>query len=112
LYVCSPKVYPELQEDLIITGCHSILVPDMTYKEKTDTIDLLGELFVTENRYRLMACVDQRAEPYDKEGVFTVWHFALENPQPRANYGVYANGLLVESSSIRMMNEYSGMELV
>ena len=59
-----------------------------------------------------MACIDQRTEPYEKEGVFTIWHFALEHENNRANYGVYANGLLVETSSKRMMSEYSGMELI
>jgi hypothetical protein len=112
LYICHPQMYPELHEDLILTGCHSILVPNMTDKEKADTTELLGELFVTDNHYRLMACIDQRARPYIVDGLYTVWHFALQNIHPRANYGIYANGLLVESSSIRMMNEYSGMELV
>jgi len=112
LYRCRKEKYPELNEDLIITGCHSILVYTITDKERADLEELMGKIYVTEKRYRLMACVDERAEPYEEEGLFTIWHFALEHEHIRANYGVYANGLLVESSSKRMMSEYSGMELL
>ena len=112
LYRCSKDKYPDLTEDLIITGCHSILVYTITDKEREDLEELMGKIYVTENRYRLMACVDERAEPYDQEGLYTIWHFALEHEHIRANYGVYANGLLVESSSKRMMSEYSGMKLI
>jgi hypothetical protein len=111
LYRCSPKQYPELTEDLILTGCHSILVKDITQKHREETYELLGDIFVTDEHYRLLACIDERATPYEEEGVFTIWHFALEHEHMRANYGVYANGLLVETSSKRMMSEYSGMEL-
>ena len=112
LYRCSKDKYPDLTEDLIITGCHSILVYTITDKEREDLEELMGKIYVTEQRYRLMACVDERAEPYDQEGLYTIWHFALEHEHIRANYGVYANGLLVESSSKRMMSEYSGMKLL
>ena len=112
LYKCSPAKYPELTGDLILTGCHSILTSTLSDEQRDDIEEVMGRVFVTENRYRLMACIDQRAEPYEKEGVFTIWHFALEHEHIRANYGVYANGLLVETSSKRMMSEYSGMELI
>ncbi len=112
LYKCSPKQYPELTEDLIITGCHSILVDKITDIERVRTINYLGLLFFTEKKYRLMACLDEKAEPYAEEGIHTIWHLALENDDYYMNYGIYANGLLVETTSIRMMKELSGMELV
>jgi hypothetical protein len=80
--------------------------------ERDDTIGLLGRLFMTENKYRLLACIDERAKPYSKEGLYTIWHFSLENADYYMNYGVYANGLLVESSSRRMMCEYFGLTQV
>jgi hypothetical protein len=67
---------------------------------------------VTDKKYRLMACLDDRTEPYEVEGVHNIWHFALEHEDHKMNYGVYANGLLVETTSIRMMHQLSGMELV
>jgi len=112
LYKCTKTNYPEVFEDLIVTGCHSILVDDITDEQRKDITELAGRIFITEDKYRLMACLDERAEPYTEEGVYTVWHFALENDNYYFNYGVYANGLLVESTSQRMMKELSGMELV
>jgi len=71
----------------------------------------MGKIYVTEGDYRVPACLDDRAVPLDEEGEMTIWHFALENDCIYSNYGVYANGLLVESSSIRYMREFSGMDL-
>ena len=112
LFKCSKENYPEIIEDLYITGCHSILVDKLSDKEREDCIDIMGKVYVTENRYRMMACIDERAKPYEEEGLYTIWHFALENADIRMNYGIFANGLLVETSSKRMMSQYSGMELL
>ena len=111
LYKCSTSKYPQLKDDLYITGCHSILEFPITEKQKEDTIKHLGKLFVTDKKYRLMACVDERAEPWNSKGVYTIWHFALENLDERMNYGVYANGgLLVETCSIFFCKNKSNME--
>ena len=111
LYKCSTSKYPELKDDLYITGCHSILEFPITEKQKEDTIKHLGKLFVTDKKYRLMACVDERAEPWNSKGEYTIWHFALENSDERMNYGVYANGgLLVETCSISFLKTKSNME--
>ena len=113
LYKCSPSKYPELKDDLYITGCHSILEFPITEKQKEDTIKHHGKLFATDNKYRLMAYVDERAEPWNSEGKYTIWHFALENTDERMNYGVYANGgLLVESCSIKMLTNKSNMTFI
>ena len=111
LYKCSPSKYPELNADLYITGCHSILESTITDKQKEDTIKHLGRVFITDKKYRLMACIDERAEPWNSEGVYPIWHFALENPDDGMNYGVYANGLLVETCSIRALKNKSNMTL-
>jgi len=59
----------------------------------------------------LPACVDERASVYLKEGPYAIYHLALENDNYYHNYGIYANGLLVESCSKRYLNELSGMTL-
>jgi len=112
LYKCPKEKYPELTDDLFITGCHSILVKDITEEERLQLLDLQGKIYITNNHYRLVATVDQRAEPHAEEGVFNIWHLALENENYYFNYGIYANGLLVETTSLRMMKEFSGMDLV
>jgi len=113
LYKCSADKYPELKEDLIITGCHSILVDELTEEQRADTIKRLGKIFVTDRKYRLMACVDERAEPLKEPGVHTIYHFALEDEDELRNFGVYANGgLLVETCSIKTLKNKSNLVIV
>ena len=113
LYKCSASKYPSLKNDLYITGSHSILEFPITEKQKEDSIRHLGKLFVTDKKYRLMACVDERAEPWGSEGTYTIYHFALEHPDEKMNYGVYVNGgLLVETCSIRFLKNKSNMQIL
>ena len=113
LYKCTPAKYHELTEDLYITGCHSILVNTITDKQKEDIIKHLGKIFITDKKFRLIACVDERAEPWNSSGCYTIWHFALENADDGMNYGVYANGgLLVETCAIRTLKTKSNMTLI
>jgi len=113
LYKCSTNKYAELKEDLYITGCHSILVNNITDLQREQSIKQSGKVFVTDKKYRLMACIDERAEPWASEGTYTIWHVALENDNIKMNYGVYANGgLLVETCSINYMRTKANMQLI
>jgi len=113
IYKCTNDNYPEIFEDLLITGCHSILVDDFTNEEqKNMTIEINKKIFVTDGKYRLPACVDLRSSIYETPGMYTIYHLALENDDQRMNYGIYANGLLVETCSKRYLKELSNMTLV
>ena len=110
LYKCSTSKYPELKDDLFITGCHSILVDKITDKEKDVLTRQLGRIFVTDKKYRLTAYADERAEPWNSEGKYTIWHIVLEHENPVMNYGIYVNGgLLVESCSKHVLKNKSNM---
>ena len=113
LYICQQNQFPELFEDLVLTGCHSILVDNFADdQEREAAIAVNGDLYITDDKYRLPACVDMRTNVYGVAGTYTIYHFALENDNYYWNYGVYANGLLVETSSKRYMKELSNMELI
>lgn len=112
LYELTQEKYPEITEDLILTGCHCILTETITDEERAGIIDVMKDVYVTDRKYRLPACVDERATPYQVEGVFSIWHLALEHDDMYMNYGIYANGLLVETTSKRMISQYSGMKLI
>ena len=114
LYKCTQEQYPEVFEDLVITGCHSILVDEFKdEKERQETGNLNnGRFFATDDKHRLPACVDERTSVYEKEGFFTIYHLALEHDNYYMNYGIYANGLLVETCSKRYLKELSNMELI
>jgi len=113
LYKCSKEFYPDIWEDLVLTGCHSILIDNFKSEEqKNKAIEVNGNLYITDDKYRLPACVDDRTTVYETPGKYTIYHLALENDNYYYNYGIYANGLLVETSSKRYMKELSGMELI
>jgi len=114
LYKCTSEHYPEMiEEDLILTGCHSILMQRFaTSEQREKTREIIGQIYLTDGKVRLPACVDERAVPYEVEGVFDIWHIALENDDYYMNYGIYANGLLVETCSKRFLKELSGMTLI
>jgi hypothetical protein len=107
LIVSKKEAYPELTEDLYITGCHSILVDTITTLQKVKMIYLLNKIFATDTKYRLIACVDERSIPFEKEGTFLIWHIALEHEDMMMNYGIYANGLLVESCCKEHMKKFT-----
>jgi len=113
LFRLTPSNYPELTEDLIVTGCHSRLVDKLEPKQKARHLQLMKTLYMTTGKFRLMAFIDEKAEPYQNPGKHEIWHFALENEEVVCNYGVYANGgLLVETASIHNMIERSGLVLI
>ena len=113
LYKCSQTEFPEIFEDLIITGCHSILLDEFKNEEyKNKSIEINGKVYVTDKKYRVPACVEERASIYEPAGEYKIYHIALENDSYYMNYGVYANGLLVETCSKRYLKEYSNMTLI
>ena len=110
LYTCSKNKFEEVFEDLVITGAHSLLVDNFTNEEQREkTNQLLGDIYVTDNKYRVPACVDNRTSVYKTPGTYTIYHLALEHDDYYMNYGIYANGLLVETCSKRYLKELSGM---
>ena len=112
LYRLTNKEFPELFEDLIITGCHSLLVDSLTEEQKQKILETYGEFKITNDKYRLEAYLEPKAKPWEEECEIEVWHLALECQDYYKNYGIWANGLLVETISKRGLKEYSGMELI
>lgn len=112
LYRLKQAHYADLFDDLVITGCHSTLVDGLTHKQIQDTLGIFDMVFMTDDKYRLLACLDEKAQPYEKSGNFTIYHIALDHADYFMNYGIYANGLLVESCSQRYLKELSGMRLI
>ena len=114
LYRCSKAEYPEMEEemdDLMLTGCHCILVDELSEEQERASMSLYDTLLITDDKYRLSACFDRRALPYEDKGIFNIWHLALDHEDYYMNYGIYAHGLLVETCSQRSILEMSNMTL-
>jgi hypothetical protein len=117
LYRCSPNVFPELFEDLVMTGYHAVLQSTLPPALETKVREMYkGDVYITEDMYRVPVCLYPRAKVFipdgDAETEFEIFNFALEAEDRYVNYGVYANGLKVESTSIRYMEDLSQMEFL
>lgn len=113
LFVYRRDQYPEILEDLVLTGCHSILVDRFSSDQQREkTLKTNGDIYITDNKYRLPACVDEKAVIFEASGDYLIYHIALENEDYYMNYGIYANGILVETCSKRYLKEISGMKLL
>lgn len=77
----------------------------MTEQQTMETLIESGDIFITDDKYRLMSHLDVRSVPYTCEGNYTIYHVTLEHPDEYMNYGIWANGLLVESCSRKSMEE-------
>ena len=112
IYKCTNDNYPEIFEDLYITGLHAVLVDELTEEQHSQikTIYNDNEL-LTDSKYRLPVCFDERAIPYEEEEQISIYHLALDNENETMNYGIFANGLLVETASIGLLKE-SGMIMI
>jgi hypothetical protein len=113
LYILKKEKFTDLFEDLIVTGCHCILrnyfVDEKEYKE---IFEEMKEIFVTEGYFRIPAYIARGSDIYENSGLHEIWHLALEHYDDKMNYAIYANGLLVESTSLRMMRELSNLTLI
>ena len=96
-----------------MTGAHSILVDDFVSPEQEEkTKEVNGDVYITDGKCRLPVCADKRALTYDVPGIHTIYHLALENNDDYMNYGIYANGLLVESCSNFSLKGHPNITLI
>jgi hypothetical protein len=110
LYKYSKETHPELIEDLVITGFHARLVDEYKNDEESEKAhELLHEDDKVDNKFKLPAYVDETSIVYEEKGNHNVFHIVLENEDVTGKYGIYANGMLVESCSKFDMINYAKM---
>jgi hypothetical protein len=100
MYILKKNKFEDLKEDLVLTGCHSLLTLDLDRETYDNIKKVNGDVYVTDNMYRLPVYFNSKSEPYvDNYGDIVVYNVALGDNE-RVNYGIYANGLLVETCFI------------
>lgn len=111
LFIYKKDSIPNLHDDLIVTGGHSMLVDTISVNEYNTICHFWKRVYGTsDKKIRMPACLDTRSEPYEMAGEFDVYHIVLEHSTDDQDYGVYANGMLSESCSayaMRKMREYN-----
>jgi hypothetical protein len=105
LYTIPKSKYASLTEDLVITGNRSLLIPYVDDEQRRQMASILGRIVVTDKLFSLPAAANAHAVPYTVAGDITVYDFSVSHAIRTMNYGVYANGLLVDCSSmVNLMN--------
>ena len=116
LYVMKMREKNGLIEDLYVTGSHALLKDELSEKEEKQ-MDKLLSIFkdvnydkMIDDKHKVLACFDKRFEEYNEEGYYNIYHIVLEDDKGvYKNYGIYANGILAESTmedTLSKMNHY------
>ena len=103
LFYYIPKGEFNLEDDLVLTKYHSILIP-----EKLNLMDFVNSKYYREcydlihkipGYNKLHICHMKIAKPLNSQKTLRYWHLILESEDEKSDYGVFANGVLCESCS-------------
>jgi hypothetical protein len=96
-----------MTKDLIVTGGHSILVDEMTESELAKNIEYFNNtISKIDGKQLLLAAASEKFTALENSNEYTFYNFCLENDSDdEARYGVWANGVLVETPSIKFLKE-------
>jgi hypothetical protein len=87
-----------LIEDLILTGGHAILVEQLgKYKQENDKI-YGGTTLKIDDKYLLLCKFSEDFMQIKNNELYTYYHFTLESKDANQRFGVWANGLLTETT--------------
>ena len=86
-----------LIEDLILTGIHSILVDDFK-KCRINNIDKMYSFDKIEDKFLLFSFLLEDFFQEKNNEKYTYYHLSLESEDETEKFGVWANGLLVETT--------------
>ena len=103
LYMLRPEDHPELKEPLYLTGGHSLLKVYLTKEEKRDmaTIDWPSHFYKVDGLWKLLSQFNKWSVPVERRT--KVYNLILEQSDMNdrfKNYGIYANGMLIESCNL------------
>ncbi len=101
LYVLKKQDYPELIQDLVLTGGHPILVNlNFSFNEMLKNPDMF-----LRNFYRLETYKNKKAVDFDCDGVYDIYNVILENNNKYNKYPIRINGILTESCEEYLYNK-------
>jgi outer membrane protein assembly factor BamB len=93
------------ENDLYITGTHSILVDKLNISTKLMYKNLNIKIDKIDNKYKLLSGISENFEKMEDTYTYIYYHIVLESDDKNKCYGIYANGILSESLSINTYNQ-------
>ena len=118
LYVMKKTTENKLIEDLYVTGSHALLVDYLDENTLLKMDKLLNKLDIEyerkiDDKEKLIACFDKRFKEHNELGLFNIYHLVLENDDNEyTNYGIYANGILAESTDEITLSRMKDFKLI
>jgi hypothetical protein len=96
-----------MTKDLIVTGGHSMLVDSMTDDERVKNSAYFKNITPKiDDKQLLLAAASDTFTALENNNEYTFYNFSLENEgDDEARYGVWANGVLVETPSIQFLKD-------
>jgi hypothetical protein len=91
--------------DLFLTGGYSTIVKKLTdyQREQSKDYDTFDKKI--DNLELLISHFNSKCEKIDDDKIYNVYYIVLQNEDVDGQYGIYANGVLVETTSINTFNE-------
>ena len=115
LYKLAKKDNPKLIEDLYVTGSHALLHDSLTEVEH-ETMNKIHEglnyPLMIHDKYKLIAYYDDKFEEINDTFEANIYHIILESVDKSVNYGIYANGILAESTDYITLERAEGFQQI
>lgn len=99
----SPILYK--YDSLLLTKMHSLLLPNYESEEQHAlVVKDFGVEYTTDSMVRVPIYLMEGATVYEEYGIYTIYHVALMDLDVMRNHAIYANGILVESCQIAVLD--------
>lgn len=111
MYVMKKEKNPNLIDDLIITGDHSILVDVVSREERIMTRKrFMKSEEQIDSKKLVMSSISKQFEQILNNDEYTYYHFCVEDEESSSRkFGVWSNGILAEIPSA---NQFSALEII
>ena len=96
-------------DELIISGLHGILVDTLTIDdiEKYKELNAFDNLSKIDDMFVLIAAASKRFTKITNNDTYTYYHLILDNEgDMNARYGIYANGILTETPTVNIFDDF------
>ena len=97
--IATSQTLPELSENLLVTGGHSILVDSLSEIEREKQLKIYGDAErKIDGKYKVTAWASEKFNVINDDKKYVYYHLVLENDgNVNKQYGIWCNGILTES---------------
>lgn len=108
LYLLTKDNFPELKDDLYLTGGHPLVVDHLSETEykRQQRLNLNKNDTFIENKKILLVFASDKVLDFTETGIFPIYNLVLENVDGKDRHLIKINGLLTSSMSVDKYEKY------